>query len=90
MSEFLDLNTPEMFWEIVDKSLNKGSLPSETINFKESNGRILAEDLFSPIDLPPFSRSTVDGFAVKAEDTFGASESMPIYLNVKGEVLSLW
>ncbi|PNS01183.1 molybdenum cofactor biosynthesis protein [Petrotoga mexicana DSM 14811] len=86
MSEFLDLNTPEMFWEIVDKSLNKGSLPSETINFKESNGRILAEDLFSPIDLPPFSRSTVDGFAVKAEDTFGASESMPIYLNVKGEV----
>jgi len=86
MSEFLHLNTPEMFWKIVDKNISTASLPVETINFKNSKGRILAEDLFSPIDLPPFSRSIVDGFAVKAKDTFGVSESMPIYLNVIGEV----
>jgi len=86
MSEFLHLNTPEMFWKIIDENLKINLLHSEVINFKQANGRILAKDLFSPSDLPPFNRSTVDGFAVKAADTFGASESLPTYLNVKGEV----
>lgn len=86
MSEFLNLNTLEEFWEIVHKNINVMSLPIETINFRKCNGRILAKNLLSPSDLPPFSRSIVDGFAVRAKDTFGASESMPVYLNIKGEV----
>ena len=50
-------------------------------------GRVLAEDLDAPGDLPTFPRSTMDGFAVRATDTFGASEGLPAYLNVAGEVL---
>ena len=40
-------------------------------------GRVLAADVVSPVDVPSFDRSNVDGFAVVAEDTFGASEEVP-------------
>ena len=53
----------------------------------EALGRVLAETLRSPSDLPGFARSTMDGFAVRAADTYGASESLPAYLSVRGEVL---
>ncbi|TKB25964.1 molybdopterin molybdotransferase MoeA [Desulfopila sp. IMCC35006] len=49
--------------------------------------RVLAQAVISPEDLPGQARSTMDGFAVRATDTFGASESMPCYLNITGEVL---
>lgn len=52
----------------------------------EAFDRVLAEPVFSPEDLPAQARSTMDGFAVRAVDTFGASESMPCYLNITGEV----
>jgi molybdopterin molybdotransferase len=48
---------------------------------------VLAEDVHAPTDLPTFARSTMDGFAVRAADTFGASEGLPAYLEVKNEVL---
>jgi molybdopterin molybdotransferase len=48
--------------------------------------RVLAEDLRAPINLPSFPRSTMDGFAVRAADTYGASEGLPAYLNLCGEV----
>jgi molybdopterin molybdotransferase len=56
-------------------------------DIEKSFGRVLAEDLCSPEDLPAFSRSTVDGFAVNASDTFGASETLPSYLKVLHEVV---
>jgi len=63
-------------------------LPSEIkIRIEDSYRRILSKDIFSPEDLPQFARSTVDGFAVSAPDTFGATEGLPAYLNVVGEVL---
>lgn len=49
-------------------------------------GRITRRDLSSPSDLPAFPRSTMDGYAVRAADTFGASEGAPAYLAVAGEV----
>jgi molybdopterin molybdotransferase len=49
--------------------------------------RVLAEDLLAPADLPTFPRSTMDGFAVRASDTYGASEGLPAYLTVVGECL---
>lgn len=61
-------------------------LPPENIPIEESYDRIVYEDIISPEDLPGFDKSTVDGFAVRAEDTFGAKEGMPVYLTVKGEV----
>jgi molybdopterin molybdotransferase len=48
--------------------------------------RVMAERLDSPVDLPAFSRSTMDGFAVRAADTYGASEGLPAYLTICGEV----
>jgi len=56
------------------------------VPIEESYKRILAEDISSPEDLPSFSRSTVDGFAVLSSDTFGASEGLPAYLNVRNEI----
>lgn len=48
--------------------------------------RVLFQNLYSPCDLPAFPRSTMDGFAVRAADTFGASEGLPAYLTLCGEV----
>ena len=49
-------------------------------------GRVPAEPVRAPHDLPGFARATVDGYAVRAADTFGASESLPSYLTVAGSV----
>lgn len=57
----------------------------ESLALHESLDRVLAEELRSPVDLPAFPRSTVDGFAVRAADTYGASESLPAYLTLCGE-----
>jgi molybdopterin molybdotransferase len=67
--------------QVITKEPLRVSLPIE-----ESYKRVLAEDIFSPEDLPSFSRSTVDGFAVLSSDTFGASEGLPAYLNVTNEI----
>jgi len=62
-------------------------IPEEiALPLEESYGYILSGDIISPEDLPSFSRTTVDGFAVNAADTFGATEGMPAYLNIKGEI----
>ena len=58
----------------------------ETIPIENSKGRILAEDIRADRDLPAFSRSTMDGYAVQAASTFGATESGPAYLMVKETV----
>jgi molybdopterin molybdotransferase len=59
-------------------------LGPETVSFDRSLGRVLAEDVVSKIDVPPFDRSAVDGYAVRAADTFGASETKPQRLRVVG------
>jgi len=61
-------------------------LNTETIPLADCASRILAEDVTAPEQLPPFSRSTMDGFAVRARDTFGCSESEPALLNIVGEI----
>lgn len=58
----------------------------EEVELLNSNGRILAENIRSPISLPPFDRAVMDGYAVKAEDTFSADESNPVKLRVKGRI----
>lgn len=59
---------------------------TERIATAEALDRALAETLTSPSSLPSFARSTMDGYAVRAEDTFGATESLPAYLTIIGEV----
>lgn len=59
---------------------------TKCIPLTEAFDRVLAEPVISPEDLPAQARSTMDGYAVRASDTFGASESMPCYLDITGEV----
>jgi molybdopterin molybdotransferase len=59
----------------------------EVVLLSNSSGRVLSLDMISPEDLPGFPRSSMDGFAVRARDTFGASENLPAFLEIKGEVL---
>ena len=59
----------------------------ETIALDAALGRVLAADVVSPVDVPSFDRSNVDGFAVVAEDTFGASEEVPRRVRLASEVI---
>jgi len=59
----------------------------EIVSLSAALDRITARPIISPEDLPAHTRSTMDGFAVQAADTFGASESMPGYLQIIGEVV---
>jgi molybdopterin molybdotransferase len=52
----------------------------------KARGRVLAEDLHSAVDLPHFHRAAMDGYAVRAKDTFGASQSLPAYLKLAGVI----
>jgi len=60
---------------------------AERVVLAEALDRVTAEPISAAEDLPPAPRSTMDGFAVIAADTFGATQSLPAYLNIAGEVL---
>src|SRR5438034_6717646 len=60
-------------------------LDAEDVELAEAWSRVLAEDVVAPVDVPGFDRSNVDGFAVRAADTFGASEDSPRSLRVLAE-----
>ncbi|MBF0559273.1 MAG: molybdopterin molybdotransferase MoeA [Nitrospirae bacterium] len=60
---------------------------TQMLPIEDCYGRVLAADIASPEDLPAFPRSTVDGYAVRAEDTFGAKETSPTYIALRYEVL---
>jgi molybdopterin molybdotransferase len=62
-------------------------LPREIIPLDDALDRVLAEDIVASVDVPHFDRSAVDGYGVRARDTFGASAYNPIPLTVKGEIL---
>ena len=62
------------------------STMSEEVSLEEAAGRVIAHDVVASEGVPPFDRSTVDGFAVVADDTFGCSEALPALLELAGEV----
>ena len=86
MPEFLTLLPPDEARELLLSHLPAPIIDSETIDVTSSLGRVLAEDIVAPHPLPEFQRTTVDGYVVRASDTFGASDSMPAYLTLIGEV----
>lgn len=61
-------------------------LPGEAVPLLEAAGRVLAAEVRSSIDVPPFVRSAMDGYALRGEDTFGASDYNPVHFKVIGEV----
>lgn len=85
--EFFDLKPVEEARAILLQAASGVSLGAERVPIDQALGRVTAEPVMATGDLPPFSRSSVDGFAVRAADTFGASEGLPAYLKVTAEIL---
>ena len=81
---FFKVKTSEEVLEIIE---GFEPLGEEIVPLKKSFGRRLSRDIISPEDLPGFHRSTMDGYAVRAKDTFGATEALPALLEVAGEVI---
>jgi molybdopterin molybdotransferase len=71
---------------VLDAHLIIPERPTEDITLDAALRRVLAEEIASPCDSPDFDRSTMDGFAVKSVDTFGAAESRPALLTVVGDI----
>ncbi len=81
---FRKLMTLEEAKKIIRLQLKPAPLGIEEVPLLQAYNRVLSEDVTSTLDIPPFDRSTVDGYAVKAEDTFGADENQPAKFRVKG------
>lgn len=73
--------------KIIENSIfNLKSLQKEVIDLEEANQRALAQDISVLMDVPPFDRSAMDGYAIKARDSLGASQSSPIKLKVVDKI----
>lgn len=72
--------------EFIERLREFSPLPVETAQGTDMDGRVLAEDVIAPEDLPLAHRSCMDGYALRARDVFGASESNPAYLESVGTV----
>ena len=83
MKEFFKVTDLETVFHYIESFDPVGM---ETVPLDQSHDRILAVDVVSDIDLPDFNRSIVDGYAVRASSTFGASDGSPAFITVKGIV----
>ena len=72
--------------KILKQSFSPKPIGVERVPLFETHNRVLAQDVVAPTDVPPFNRSTVDGYAVRAADTFGADEDRPVALKICGRV----
>jgi len=86
--ELFNVCTPSAALHLLLEHLGPGpGVQAERVRTRDALDRVLADDVCAASDLPSFRRSTMDGFAVRATDTYGASEGLPAYLEVVGEVL---
>ncbi len=83
MQDFFKVTDLDKVFEFVSDSR---VVDTEKIKLTDSYGRILADNILADADLPEFAKSTMDGYAVQASSTFGASEGSPAYLEIKGSV----
>ena len=86
--QFLEVVSPEVARARFAQHLDLKPLAAETLALGDALGRVLAADVVAPIDVPPFDRSGVDGFAVRAADTAGASDRAPKRLLLNAEVIA--
>ena len=82
----LHVKTPEEASCIIKEAFGTKKPPCVDVSIHEALGRTLAQNIVSDEYVPDFTRSTVDGFAVSARDTFGSSESIPAILQLAGEI----
>ncbi len=85
MPELFTVRTPPDAWTLLTDNFLP-DVKAERIGTADAIDRVLAERLTSAQDLPNFRRSTVDGYAVIAADTYGATPGLPAFLTVAGEV----
>jgi len=85
--QFLDVVSAEAAREKFTSHLRLASLSAETVPLASALGRVLAIDVTAAVDVPAFDRSNVDGFAVRAADTLGATDGTPCRLRLNGEVI---
>ena len=81
----LEVKTPEEVYRLIEKEFRTLE-KKELVPLENALGRVLAEDITASEYVPDFDRSTVDGYAVRASDTFGCSDAIPAILERKGEV----
>lgn len=86
MPEFLELLTPKEGISKLLQHIKFVDSHSEIIKTEKGLNRVLARNINSEEDIPAFTRSTVDGFAVNSKDTFGASDVLPAFFDVIGEI----
>ena len=86
--QFLEVVSPQVARERFAKHLDLVPRPAETVALGDALGRVLAGDVVAPIDVPPFDRSGVDGFALRAADTAGANDRVPKRLLLNAEVIA--
>jgi putative molybdopterin biosynthesis protein len=82
--EVIERDEAERRWRA---TLDIAALPAETVALEDALGRVLAEDVRAEVDVPGFDRSNMDGFAVRAEDTYGATEVEPVSLQLNSETI---
>ena len=82
----LSVKTPSEVLGIIDSEFFLLGRPADRVALNLAAGRVLAFDVVADEFVPGFDRSTVDGYAVIASDTFGCSESMPVVLSLSGEI----
>ncbi|RLI96084.1 MAG: molybdopterin molybdenumtransferase MoeA [Candidatus Aenigmatarchaeota archaeon] len=94
---FKELTPIEKALQLLFDTVKPQKLESELVPTQEAYGRVTANDIIAGIDLPPFNRSAVDGYAVRAEDTFEASPFHPKTLKItekdeveQGEAKLIW
>ena len=81
----LEVKTPEEVYRLIEKEFRPLER-KKLVPLDDALGRVLAEDITASEYVPDFDRSTVDGYAVRASDTFGCSDAIPAILERKGEV----
>ena len=82
----LHVKTPEEVLALIEREF-EAVAGTELVSLSAAMGRVLAEDIAAEEYVPDFDRSTVDGFAVRARDTFGCTDAIPAILPLQGEVL---
>jgi putative molybdopterin biosynthesis protein len=86
MEMFRKLLTFDEAQQVINQHFELKASGVEEVVLLEACNRVLAEDITARLDVPPFNRSTVDGYAIKAVDTFGADENKPARLKLCGTV----
>ena len=82
----LHVKTPEEVLALIESEF-ASIAETELVSLSAAMGRVLAQDIAASEYVPDFDRSTVDGYAVRARDTFGCSDAIPAILPIQGEVL---